>query len=387
MSDARKVRVIILVVWLLYAILFTALIVAPIMDLQYGMVASNNVYYTTLYGWVWWPIALLVGFNFVSLFIMLSILMDPNNPGRVDIHQIVNLITLALNILLFALVWLFYYFIYINTSFSGGEPLNSDVWCCRYYLDYPDKCPNTIPCNPEPEQLNPSYQFTAIWIITILMSLFSALMHVANRWLRRSGAVVGPSKGPREGYLVGLFYVFLVGAIYAYWVAWPLLNTIHTNGYPTMGIPPSSPGIYKNHLYNYMWVQLMILCFNLVPLVAFGAALIAKGIFIDLHMWSQIIMSLANVIVFMILLISMIPYLGYCNSAGSGGSICNDYQWCGKYFADSIEYCANIMPIPGIGLLLPNGEYVQHLLISLIFSMTSGFGIWINYRMRAYSVL
>jgi hypothetical protein len=378
-----EVRVIVLVVWLLYAILFTALIVGPVMDLQYGGLDSTNVYYSSLYGWVWWPVALLIGFNYVSLFILLSILMDPNNPARVDIHQIVNLITLVLNILLFALVWLFYYFIYINTSFSGGEPLNSDVWCCRYY---PTRCPNTIACTPEPAQLSPSYQFTAIWIITILMSLFTALMTVANRWLRRSGAVAPPSKGSREGYVLGLFYIFLVGALYTYWVAWPLFDTIHTNGYPTMGVPPSSPGTYKSHLYNYLWVQLMIISFNLIPLLAFGAALIAKGIFVDLHMWSQIIMSLANVIVFMILLISMIPYVGYCNSAGSGGSICNDYQWCGKYFADAIDYCANIMPITGIGWLLPNGEYVQHLLLSLLFSVTSGYGIWTNYRMKAYGI-
>lgn len=378
-----EVRVIVLVVWLLYAILFTALIVGPVMDLQYGGLDSTNVYYSSLYGWVWWPVALLIGFNYVSLFILLSILMDPNNPARVDIHQIVNLITLVLNILLFALVWLFYYFIYINTSFSGGEPLNSDVWCCRYY---PTRCPNTIACTPEPAQLSPNYQFTAIWIITILMSLFTALMTVANRWLRRSGAVAPPSKGSREGYVLGLFYIFLVGALYTYWVAWPLFDTIHTNGYPTMGVPPSSPGTYKSHLYNFLWVQLMIISFNLIPLLAFGAALIAKGIFVDLHMWSQIIMSLANVIVFMILLISMIPYVGYCNSAGSGGSICNDYQWCGKYFADAIDYCANIMPIPGIGWLLPNGEYVQHLLLSLLFSVTSGYGIWTNYRMKAYGI-
>lgn len=384
-DDSRRVRVIILWVWFIGFILYTALIIGPVLDLQYTGITSTNEPYSRLYGWVWWPISLLLIFNFISLFLLLSILMDPNNPARVDVHQIVNVITLVLNIALFAVVWVLYYYFYINTSFSGGEPFNSDVWCCRYF---PGTCPNALPCVVEPANLFINYQFKAIWVITILFAVFSSLMHVANRWLRRSGAVAPPGANPREGYLLGLFFVFLVGALYAYWVAWPLFDTIHTDEYPTMGVPPASPGPYKSHLYNYLWVQLMILCFNILPVIAFGAALIVEDtLLVNLHMWSQLIMSVANVIVFMILLLTMIPYIGYCNASNSGGSICNDYQWCGKYFADAIDYCANIMPIPGMGWwLLPNGEYVQHVAFSLVFSLLCGFGLWMNFRMRAYGI-
>lgn len=390
-KDVRRLRAAILLWCIATLAVFSYVIVSPVTDLVYQYVRADGTSVDITYGPGWYPVTGFVVVNYLLLVIAFSVVADPESPARVDLHQLAVYAAMVGNVLIF-ITFLFYYLFWINSLFGGYLPFNDFRWPCVYYAEQPQFSPNTIACVAPNEglsshNLSPNHSFRMLWVFSVVFFAFSAVHRVFNLSLRRTGAVTRPGEKPLEGEVLA----FLVNAsnlgFYVYWAAWPLLNTIHTHGYPTLGIPPG-PGVFQSTRYNAPWVALALLALNILPPILFQVALtIRKTQFWQVfHFWITIIITIVTFLVFLALVWWLIPLIGYCNSFNSAGSICNDDKWCGKHFADAPDWCNNVTPIPNAGPLLPNSQYVGHIVMTLVFVVYNGISVWLNYRMRKYGI-
>lgn len=387
--DARYIRAFIMFWCIATLIVFSYTLVSPIANLVYIYQRSDGTSVDNTYGLGWWPVTLFIVLNYLLIAIMYSVVTDPDSPARVDLHQIATFAAMVGNALLFV-VFLVYYLAYINTSFAGGLPYNDYRWCCVYHLDEPSYCPNTIDCPITPAltggDLRVNNDFRILWIFTVVFFSFATAHRVFNLLLRRTGAVVPPKSKSYEGEILAYLITGSNLGLFVYWVGWPLLDTIHLHGYPTLGIPPG-PGEFISTRYNWPWIALGILCLNIIPPLFFMASLTIRNTqFVHItHFWFTVIINIISAVVLFFLIWLLIPLVGYCNFFNSAGSICNDYRWCCNHFADAPDYCSNVTPCDA-GVLLPNAEFVRHIILALVFTIYNGVSIWLNYRMKSYGI-
>jgi len=378
-GDGRQIHIFLFIFAIAHAILLSYYCAWPLYDtiFIYPNYTGNSV--NNVYSLAWFILIFFVVMNIVLLYMLFGALADLTSASRVDLHFITTIGALVVNILV-VIIYIGYYFLYINTSYSGTQPFNDYLWCCTYYLDHPELCANTIAC-PIPRVLYPNDQFKQHWIFAGVFFFISLLNLGINRLLRK--IVPGPRGNTREGKILAILFIFLYTGIFAYWCAWPLYDTILIYGYPLFGTPPS-PGPFVNFRYSWTWLFLWFLVSNMAPPILFFCALLINksSIATNTHFWLTIIVCLLSIASFIFFLCMLIFD---CNYSWSGGSICNDYLWCCNYFANSPDICPNVTPCNAPNLTL-NSQFLQHILFSLFFIMLSTVELWIHYRMIEYGI-
>ncbi len=330
---------------------------------------------------LWWAVFIFVVFNYIYPIIVLSAVTENRNPSRTDLYSVATIGSILLNLGAF-IGCVACYLLYMNTSYSGASPFNDPKWCCVYYLDHPELCQNTLSCLPEPV-LGPNPQFVILWIFSGVNMILAFVHLVLNRLLRRSGALIAPSsKHSSEIKIFAIVISLLYLAIFAYWCSGPLLSTLYINGYPTVMIQPG-PGNFVTNLYSWQWVVILILTVNIFPPNVFLACLMfEKSHLVTLiQFWVSLFIGMGTSIVCMILIGI---WVGDCNWFYSGLSICKDYKWCCVNFAAAYDICGNVTPCSAS--LGANPEFVQHVVISGVFTFFGFIMVWLNYRMQKYGV-
>lgn len=393
-GDVRILRATIVIWTFVFTCVFAYVIAGPVLNLVYIYQDAEGLSVDNTYGPGWYPVTAFIAINYLLLMISWSVVADPDSSGRVDLHQIACYAGMIGNGILF-FVFLFYYWFWINSLFGGYLPFNDPRWCCVYFLNQPQFCPNTIPCVAPNDGLAGSNllmatEFRLIWIFTLVFFTNSWIQRVFNLTMRRAGAVAGPQDNPTEGVILGYLLNLSNLGFVAYWVGWPLLDTIHIYGYPTLGIPPGPGPLIDRRFTTWQWIALAILFLNYLPPVLFQVALTIRTTqyWHKIHFWTTAIVSIITLFVFFyfVYVLIPIPYFGFCNSFTSAGSICNDYRWCCNYFADAPDYCNNVGTCPNMSILLPNHEFVMHIVICIVFICYNSISLWMNYRMRKYGV-
>lgn len=325
------------------------------------------------FNFVWWGLFIWSICNFFLPVILAGAIVGYENPSRIDFHSISTVFTCVINVI-GGLLLTFVYFTFINTSFSGNFPFNDPLYRCVY----------PGPCTPNvtDAMLSPTHDFYMLWIFSLVL-FFVSLLHLGiNRLLRTSGAVVNEEEKRHEGKVLGLFAAFIYAIVFCYWAAFPLLDTIFVHGYPLFAIPPS-PGPYYSDVANYQWWFVWLLTTNLIPPIVFVMVILLEKstFFTSAHYWLSVLVSLLSGIAFVVFLGILIFD---CNYSWSGGSICNSALWCCKYFANAPDLCPNVTPCDGNRM--PSAAFLQHLVLSLIFSIFALGQIWISFRMQKYRV-
>jgi hypothetical protein len=366
---------------LLYVLAF------PVQDLLYKFTVADGSTAYTAYSFAWWILFLFVIFNFAAPVMLMGAITAYDSAVRIDLHSMTTVFAIVINAFV-ALVLIFVYLAWTNTSYSGGFPFNDYRWCCVYYLARPELCANTAPCVPAVtnDMLSVNREFTMLWIFSGVLLLVTILHLGVNKLLRDSGAVGEASEARvEEGKLMGIITVFVYVAVFCYYFAWPVLDTLYVNGYPVFAVPPS-PGPYLSNLYGVQWTFVYFGVLNIIPPFVFMVALVWRKSYAltSADYWFTIAVSLFSIASFIVFLGILI--FG-CNVSWSGGSICNSDLWCCKYFDSAPTLCANVGPCPSdTPGLLPNAQFQQHLVFSLIFSVLGLVKIWLNFRMRRYGV-
>lgn len=347
----------------------------PLLDLQYNFESYN---------FAWWSLFVFIIFNLILPLLLAAVVAGHENPARTDLHSMWTVFTVVVNAV--TLIFLsFIYFVFVNTSYSGDWPFNDDKWCCKYYMAHPELCFNVVPCTPVPTSLSPNYMFTMFWIFSLVL-LFVSLLHLGvNQLLRKSGAVAYPDANASEGRILGLVVAFVYALVFVYWAAWPLWDTQFIQGYPLMGIPPG-PGPYWSTIGNFQWWFIWLIALNIIPPIVFVMAIAwqkRSHIITNAHYWLSLAVSIAGIMTFLVCLGILIFN---CNYSWSGLSICNSDLYCCHHYPSNPALCPNVGPCPGDAFLYPNGEFTQHLVFSLVFSILSLIQVWINFRMQRYGV-
>ncbi len=353
-----------------------------IFDLIYIYPVSSGDSANILYSFAWWGVAVFVAANYIYPLILLSVIIDEKNQSRIDIHSITTTLFLCINFLVF-IGCILVYFLYTNTSYSGDFPFNDPRWCCTYYIDHPELCPNTSPCLPDPNPpLSRGLELIVIWVFSGVFVILGFINLGMNRLLRISGAISPPSEG--EGRLMGIVVCFVYYVIYAYFIAWPIFDLEYINGYPTLAIPPG-PGTFQSTLYGWQWVIVCIaILVNIIPPTVSLVCFISekKSIVVTAcHFWSNLI---GGIISGAICLILVGIWIGDCNWGWSSESICRSELWCCIYFAGSYELCGNTTPCDAI--LRANGQYVQIVVITGLLAILAFAFVWLNTRFVKYGV-
>ena len=322
----------------------------------------QNTYETV----AWWGVWFFIVFNVPLPFLLLGAMADLKNPSRLDVHEIFNMIALFVNLFCVALFSVAYFFL-VNTSYSGRYPFNSAQWCCEYFLDAPDLCPNSVAC-AGPYSLNPSPEFILLWIFSGVMTFMCLFSIMNNIMLRRNSPP--PTDPKSEAKILGVVLSLGCLVIFLYWAGWPLWYTIYDN---------------QHYLYQWQWVFVVFMVGNGLPPLLFFWALIGNSntLIINTHLWGTLAIGLlttASLVLFVGVL------LGDCNYPWSQGSMCNSPLFCCQYFDTSI-LCPNVIPcLQGPVSLYPNEVFIQHIVIAVIFMFTAWVQLFLNFRMRRYGV-
>lgn len=350
-----------------------------IVDLIYVYPVSNGTSANILYSFAWWCILIFTIINFIQPLSLIGIY----SASTLDFHSAFSFVCLGLNFLAIILCTVCYLF-YMNTSYANGFPFNDYKWCCLYFGQNQNLCPNTNFCTTDPMSLYANDQFIILWIFSGIFFLNSAV-HLALHILIVKAQIVPPptiDEAKRMAYTIAIVSLIL----FAYWAAFPLLDTQFIYGYPTMGVPPG-PGIFQSYRYTFwQWWFVWFLLTNLgPPLILIGILSFEyQNIYLTAaHFWANMftgIITSASFFAFLVILIFD------CNYGWSGGSICNSHLWCCSYFSGSYDICGNVTPCPSNPNLYPSAEFIQHLVISLIFAAIAYGNLWLNDKLKKYGI-
>ena len=347
----------------------------------------NTIYEDTKYSLPWFLI-FLISLNILLPILLLWVMSRPQYTSRADIYFLTTIIMLFINGLIlfgFAIDWLSRL---TNTDIPGFNPFNDYRWCCVYYKNNPELCSNNVfnLCIPSvaDSDLGVNYEFILHSIMVGVFFILNLAHWLVHTNLHQTGLVRNDLKTKDDGLIFGLVFTFIYAAIFTYWAAFPLLNTIYINGYPRFAITPS-PNTFESTLYGFSWVIIFFLVLNILPIATFlWAAASRKSIFTPkFHYWVTVFVIYLSLFTTIVLLLI---WAVDCNNMFSGGSICNSYDWCGEFFANSPTLCPNVTPYSVKPKLTVNNEFLQHIIIAAIFTMFGTIYVWLNKRMKEYRV-
>jgi len=170
--------------------------------------------------------------------------------------------------------------------------------------------------------------------------------------------------------LLLLLFVLVTSGIYFYWLAFPLINTQFTDGYPHLVFP--EPLAYRTGRYGWDWVAIWMLSLNLLLPMTFLWGLANRGEHTYGRMFA-FFASVAMILNLVIFIILTVRWVGWCNYGHAGeASACNDYRYCCVFFPS--PWCPNggkcgydVDPNIDSGGISHNNEHLQHWAFSLVF--------------------
>lgn len=335
-----------------------------------------------------WTMSFMLSLNILLPMLLTLTLLDPRNTSRGDfLYMFVMILVFINGIIMFSMFmyWLFW----VNTGFAAGSAFNDYRYCCVYY-EKTQYCSNTAfpPCSPAVTQrdLGMSDVFIWHWAFSAAFLFLTFGYMIVHKLIHESG-VINPhneKNKKNEGLIVGLVFIFLSAIVYALWAGFPLLNTLHLNGYPRFPIPPI-PNTFETLIYGYHWWLIWCLGLNLLPILTFLLALINNKFIgvTKLHYWVTTLVAFIDISVFFLLLL---VYIFDCGYNYSGGSLCNSYSWCCSFFSNAPTICPNITPCPNPINEHANAEFFMHLIMSMVFGFMNVINVWITYRMKQYGI-
>ena len=373
---------------ILFNVISIILIIAwacfPLLNTVYAWANSTGELVSVNYRASWWFV-FLIGLNVLLPYLSFLVLMNPKQTSRSDLYFVFSILLIFVNVVLIA-AFLFYWLFYTDTVYTGKEPFNDYRWCCVYFIDHPELCPNNalIPCNPAvaSTDLDVNTEFVLHWVASGVFFVFSVFHYAIGRLFHIEGVVTRNPDSKREGLLLGTIFVIINFGVFLYWVAVPLLNTLYINGYPRFAIPPS-PNSFESTLYGYQWWMVWLLVLNVFPIGLFVIAMTTNNNFFApwLHDWTAVIVIILSLIV---TLVFGGVWIFNCNWGYSGESLCADYRWCCVFYAMAPTLCGNTTPCTAD--LTINSEFLQHFIFSIVFWVFAGIQIWLNRRLRRYGV-
>jgi len=383
-SNKTEVRTFLLIFAYIHVILLAFYFAWPVWDTQFTQLASTGRVAYNAYTFVWWFIFVFIVFNIILIHLLFSVLTDPSHKSRADVHFIFTILTLVVNVVFLALCVVIYFF-FRNKSYTGKLPFNDPRWCCYYYPGNADQCYNTAPCPVLPDLMT-NNEFILHWIFSGVFFLIALLHLGVNRLLRTSGIVPKTPPSREEGQLLGVAVSIIYIALYAYWAAFPLWDTIFINGFPLLGIPPS-PGPFYTTRNGYQWWFLWFLVSNLAPPMLFFIAINFRrsNLASNALFWLTLLVS---IVTFASLAVFIGVWIFDCNYSWSSDSICNDYRYCCELFSTASATCPNVTPCPpGNITLYPNPDFIQHIIFGFIFLLAGTVETWLVYRLRKYKII
>lgn len=380
-SGKVEVRIFLLIFAFIHIVLLIGYIAWPVWDTQYKSQGRSGIEAYNPYTFVWWFIFVFIIFNGILGYLLFSVLTEPKQKTRADVHFIFAVLTLVVNMAFLALCTVIYFF-FINKSYTGNLPFNDGRWCCYYFGTNPEQCYNDAPC-PFLPILQTPYVFILHWIFSGVFFLVALLHLGVNRLLRRSGVVPVEPPSKQEGTLFAIVISFIYLGLFVYWAAFPLWNTIFVFGYPLRGVSD----LFYSTRYGYQWWFLFFLSFNLAPpMLLFFAINFRKSYLAgNAFFWLTVLVSITT-------FASLVVFLGVwifdCNYSWSADSICNDYRYCCQFFSSARAICPNVTPCNGVSVTLyPNPDFIQHIIFSFIFLLAATVENWLVYRLRKYKII
>lgn len=379
-----EVRTYVLIFAFIHVILLAGYIAFPVWDTQFSNLnfTGNTTY--NAYTWVWWFLFVFIVFNLILVMLLFVVVAETNHKPPGDLHFIVTILTVIVN-LVFLVLCVIIYFFFRNNVYSGNLPFNDPLWCCVYYLSNPDQCPNTLPCVAS-VQLDTPYVFILHWIFSGVFFLM-AILHVGiNKLLRNAKVIPSISTNASAGRLMGVVISLIYLLLFVYWAAFPLWDTIFIDGFPLFGIPPG-PGPFYSTRYSYQWWFLWMLTLNFMPPYLFFIAAIRRKSYLasSAYFWLSFLVQL---ITFVAVIVFICVWIFSCNYWFSGDSICNSPLYCCQHFADAPGICPNVTPcIAGNVTLYPNPDFIQHIIFGFIFLLAGIVELWMYYRLRKYRTI
>jgi hypothetical protein len=189
---------------------------------------------------------------------------------------------------------------------------------------------------------------------------------------------------PTRQYVGASVFLFIASGFVFFWVAAPLVNTIHFEGFPKFGSPPS-PGTFVSARYDTDWWCVWLLGLNAMIPISLAFAKTNNGIewYNYIHLFFAGTGLVSNLVVFIIL---TIRWGLFCNVGIS--TACIDYRWCCVNFGDA--WCPNVLPCsPSVSAseLHRNQEMLLHWCFSLVFWVWSAWYLWINDVLKGMGIL
>lgn len=111
---------------------------------------------------LWWGASLAVVIvTIVAIYITALIIGEGSRKRKaLNIHRGLNIFVFLGR--LFVIGVYIYARITCNTGFNAGNPCHDEKWCCTYYTDFPDRCPNLVSC-PLYSNLKPNFYFMKLF--------------------------------------------------------------------------------------------------------------------------------------------------------------------------------------------------------------------------------
>ena len=358
----KRIRVISYSMVILNLILFIIWAAFPLLNTIHNV--PNSISFWLLF---------IVSLNGLLPYLLLSALSIPSQIYRTDIHTVVSWALLILNVLC-AIAFTIIMLTLTNTTASGSLSFNDPRWDCAF----------TVICNPSVQisELTIPPELIAHLAFSIIFAVIAMLNLGINRLIRVYGVVYQSKSSLLTGKYLTVLYTAIFLIIYCSWASITLLNTIHIHGYPRFAIPPV-PNNFISTRYSISYWALFLLGTNVIPIYLF-VALLSTGKdspLSILYLYSTPIFAIISGLILLFLLIQ----LGVgCNNALSVGSICNSYKYCHKYFNTNV--CGNVSPFPQPTQLLPNDEYIAHIIYSILFICLHSVGLWFHYRIKVYGI-
>jgi hypothetical protein len=181
-ANPREGRVMGMVLSWLFLLVLAYWAAGPLHDTPYiygyptiGIPPGPNQFVSTLYGWQWAFVWLLIS-NYAPPIIFLLAMNLPKHPLVTFTHFWASIISGIMTIVSFATL-LVTIFVDCNWSYSNGSICSDPLWCCIYFASAPNLCPNVAPC-PGTINLYPNSSFVqhvvfgAVFIITGTVEIY-----------------------------------------------------------------------------------------------------------------------------------------------------------------------------------------------------------------------
>lgn len=184
-----------------------------------------------------------------------------------------------------------------------------------------------------------------------------------------------------ESKIVATLFAVLSGAAFAYFVGVVWFNVLVPHHFPRLASEPN----FESARWGTQDIFTILLTVNALPPVLGALSVLASGWRTGPFLY-RVVSPIAGVVSLAVAAYYFFVWWLQTNASGSGLSISNDYRWCGIYFGDAPEYCANTTPfVPAVTTLSTNVEFVQLWIASGVFTVLGFVHMWVARFVKRHS--